>query len=608
MQLKRMMPQRRDLFVVLGATTVSYALAVAFHVFERLAAWTEPAQHWQSDEILAPILVGTITSAWLYRRRFRRLQAQRSSDVLARQAQHHVERRLRLLLDELPIILWATDRELRFTSSLGAGLAGIGLKSGELDGVTLYEHFNTSDPDFPAIAAHLKALAGQSAFYEHDSGESAYRVHVKPLRDRRAQIIGTIAAALDVTEHRRTQQALQSARDELEERVRERTAEFEESRRALSTLLSNLPGAAYRGGNQPDRVFEFISEGCLALTGHPASDLMEGRVNYGDLIHVDDRSAAWNTIQAAVKESRPYQLKYRITSANGDVRWVCEQGCGVYGSTGALLALEGFITNITQRVLAEERAQQHQAELAHVGRLGTMGELASGMAHELNQPLTAIINYAEACVLELRSSQGGSAEVIDNMEEVVAQAERAGQIIRRLRNFVRRRETKRSTVHLNHLIREVTELLEAEMRLAQITLRLDLSDDLPQLRADSIQIEQVLLNLVRNAIDAMSATEPEKRALTIRSRLRADGVEASVCDSGPGLSPEIADRLFHPFASTKLKGLGLGLSISQSIIQAHGGRIWAEANAEQGTMFIFTLPFTGEGESSGAETNGLCDG
>jgi PAS domain S-box-containing protein len=254
--------------------------------------------------------------------------------------------------------------------------------------------------------------------------------------------------------------------------------------------------------------------------------------------------------------------------------------------------LESIVLDITERRQAEEQARQHQAELAHFARVSTMGEMASGLAHELNQPLTAVVNYAQGALRRLRSGGGADEKVLNAIERATEQAHRAAKIIRRLASFVQKREPRRSSCNLNDAVREVVSFLEADAREQAVRIDLDLSVDLPGLLADNIQIQQVILNLVRNGIEAMSEMTVAERVLGIRTSVAGDAVEVAVCDRGPGLTPDMQERVFTPFYTTKSRGMGMGLSISRSIIDAHGGRLWAASNPDRGNTFHFTLPFS----------------
>jgi PAS domain S-box-containing protein len=250
--------------------------------------------------------------------------------------------------------------------------------------------------------------------------------------------------------------------------------------------------------------------------------------------------------------------------------------------------------DITDLVRAEELDRQHKMELAHVARLSILGEMTSGLAHELNQPLCAITTYAQTCLRIIQAGDSRPEEVRYGLEQVVRQAELGSAIFRRLRNFARKGDLRQQRVDLCDVINEVAGFVRAEAQQNQVQLRLEIPHQLPAVMADPIQIEQVLLNLVRNSMDALASVDEEQRLIRIKAaRHQRHSVRICIGDSGRGCPPDVADRLFEPFFTTKSDGLGIGLGISQSIIDAHGGRLWLEANSTQGAMFCFILPGAG---------------
>ncbi len=257
-------------------------------------------------------------------------------------------------------------------------------------------------------------------------------------------------------------------------------------------------------------------------------------------------------------------------------------------SAGALAARLTAI--VVERARSEERSRDQLAQLAHVARLATMGEMASGLAHELNQPLCAIVNFTEACVELVRRDGEQADQLPQALAEVARQAERAGQVIRRLREFVKRREPVRQPVDINALVREVVAFTGVEARQSDVRVRIKLARGVPRVYADSIQIEQVMVNLVRNACEAMREGAAQGKTILIETLRRRGAVEVAVCDAGPGIPPQTRQRLFEPFFTTKDDGMGMGLSISRSILEAHEGQIWATPNRKGGTTFHFTLP------------------
>jgi two-component system, LuxR family, sensor kinase FixL len=250
-----------------------------------------------------------------------------------------------------------------------------------------------------------------------------------------------------------------------------------------------------------------------------------------------------------------------------------------------------YARDITAVRRAEQEARQHQAELVHVCRLSTLGEVATGMAHELNQPLSAIVNYANGCSRRLQNGSTATEELISAMQQITAQAQRASAIIRRLRALVGKQPPIRTQVDLNHLVREVCAFLEFDTNRLGIEINLDLlKTDLIPVRVDLVQIEQVLLNIVSNALDALEAQPETQRQLCIHTEMRPDEAWVVIEDTGPGIAPERLGELFNPFVTTKEGGMGMGLAISQTIIENHDGRIWAESELGHGAAFYVTLP------------------
>ena len=254
----------------------------------------------------------------------------------------------------------------------------------------------------------------------------------------------------------------------------------------------------------------------------------------------------------------------------------------------------GFIRDLTERQQNELRMQDLQSELAHVGRVSEVGTLASALAHELNQPLAAVTNYCSGA----RELVGGSIDdetvtaLREALDEAVAQALRAGQIVRRLRDFITYGETERKVEYLPRLITEANALGLVGSREYGVEVDVKLDPGIQKVLVDRIQIQQVLLNLIRNAIDAM--IDSMVRVLTISSQAEPGGmVRISVADTGAGLTQEVADQLFQPFVTSKERGMGIGLSICRTIVEAHGGRIWFERRAARGTIFHFTIPEAG---------------
>jgi two-component system sensor kinase FixL len=264
--------------------------------------------------------------------------------------------------------------------------------------------------------------------------------------------------------------------------------------------------------------------------------------------------------------------------------------------SGAQRFFTGFIRDLTERQKTEARLQELQSELVHISRLTAMGEMASTLAHELNQPLSAISNYLKGSRRLIADGADERAVMMrDALDKAADQAMRAGQIIRRLRDFVSRGESERRVENITKLVEEASALALVGVKDRGIRVTFQFDPSVGLVLADRVQIQQVLLNLIRNAMDAMEATAA--RDLAVSVMLAGDShVRVSVADTGSGIEPEVAEQLFQPFVTTKRHGMGVGLSISRTIVEAHGGRIWVEPNPGGGTIFHFTLAAVNEGD------------
>jgi C4-dicarboxylate-specific signal transduction histidine kinase len=287
----------------------------------------------------------------------------------------------------------------------------------------------------------------------------------------------------------------------------------------------------------------------------------------------------------------PLDIEYQVSLRDGRVRHLHHIAQAVHDANGRVTKHVGTMHDVTDRRHAEDEARQLQDRLTHFSRLSTMGEMAAGLAHEINQPLSAIATYAQASQRFLKQPEPDIAEVVAALEQINTQALRAGEVIRRLRNFVKNREVKREAVDCGRLLDDLRTLAETDARLHNIRLRIDVDDALPTVYADPIQLQQVVLNLVRNAIDAMAEAPEDRREVVLMTRVSGEGeIEITVADHGSGLAPEATEHLFNPFFTTKSGGTGLGLAISKSIVRAHGGRLWHTPNEGSGARFHFTLP------------------
>jgi two-component system sensor kinase FixL len=336
----------------------------------------------------------------------------------------------------------------------------------------------------------------------------------------------------------------------------------------------------------------YLSPAARTILGYPPEELVG--LDPFEFIHSDDRGRCIHTFETLVATGRSEPEAYRLRRADGAIIWLESHGNAVIDrQTGQVIEVVVTSRNITERVEAGRTLRQREADLAHAERLSTMGQMASEMAHELNQPLYAIANFAEACLERLRqsSAEEAAADLQRWLELIAQQARRGGEVLRRVTHFVRKGELDRTVLDLNQCIRDASVLLEFGSRRRGISVRYELAKLLPRVDVDRVLIEQVLLNLVRNAAEAMEHTPAERRQVVIETSLNDDGlVELAVSDSGNGIPEGLSERLFEPYFTTKADGTGMGLAICRSTIEAHGGRIWAESNTGGGATFRFVLP------------------
>ncbi len=419
-------------------------------------------------------------------------------------------------------------------------------------------------------------------------------------------VLGIVGICLGsiVIERKRTQAALQRTHDELEARVRARTAELQGANTQLAgevTAHRQLEQARAESerrllalfDNALDAILLADDAGRLTAANPSACQLLACtreqvlQLTVWDITPVPERrqaQALWQTfLTVEGKQGGEYLLRRRDgTTVVVEYRAVANILPGLHLS---------ILRDISQRKAAEARAQRHQAALAHTARLNTAGELAAGLAHELNQPLCAMTSYAETGVAVLRSGATQHDRLTSLFAKIVDEGVRAGDIMRRLRHFLRKREPEREFAELSALVHEAIQLIAPEIRQAAVRMELNLAEALPPVYVDTIQIQQVVLNLVSNSLEALQDIPAAERSMMIATALCGGAaVELTVSDTGPGLPAEAKNQLFQPFFTTRPTGMGLGLSLSRSIAELHGGRLWAIPNPERGVTFHCTLP------------------
>lgn len=497
---------------------------------------------------------------------------------------------------------------------------------------------------------------------------------------------------------------------------RSQASQIRDNRQIMAHLFKNLPGMAYRGVDRQDWPMNFVSDGCLLLTGYSKEDFEKQKLLWGKLIHPNDYSYVYNAVKKSIKTDTVFEIEYRILTKDKVERWVWERGETFYSEQDDIHRIEGFITDITeskhvkegliesrafsdaiveaaveavitinnkgiiqafnraaqdmfgyisgeaigcdvkilmpdsypdkydqymndylksgkfsnigrgyetsakrkdgfifpihllvseinshagrkfvalirdlsQQQAAENEARQHIEQLAHADRLNMLGEMTVGIAHEINQPLTAISLYAQAGKRFFEKTDHEKLpEVFDKLSE---HAQRAGAVIERMQMMSKRGDRIMEITDSKALIEEIVKLAEAEARIRDITIKVKIDTNLPSVLVDKVQIQQVVLNLLRNGMEAMTSIDCQNGNIILLQAQFKDNIEVSVVDSGCGVSRQVEDKLFTPFSSTKENGMGMGLSISQAIISEHGGQLRFHNNNITGATFFFMLP------------------
>lgn len=370
--------------------------------------------------------------------------------------------------------------------------------------------------------------------------------------------------------------------------LKNREAELRDSEERFRTIFeSTAVGAAIIG---TDFKYRMVNDAFLQMLGFTWEEL--GEMSPMEITHSDDRADARRDLNALNSgELDSVLAEKRYIRKDGGELWAIVSTSAVRGPDRELLYTVRHIQDITQRKRAENSMKKLQDELTHVSRASTMGEMATGFAHELNQPLTAIANYAQGTLRRHRSGAIEDKDFVRVLELVVEQAHRAGAIIRKIRQFVQKEKPERQAFEVNSAIREAADLVQNDALRCDATIHLDLAETLPPINGDSVQLQQVVLNLARNGLEAMEGAIDGDRRLTIRTASNdSANVEIIVEDTGPGLPPAVRRSMFHPFFTTKEDGMGMGLSICRSIVEAHGGKLEFDEETLAGAAFHIVLP------------------
>jgi PAS domain S-box-containing protein len=467
------------------------------------------------------------------------------------------------------------------------------------------------------------------------SNERWWLLRIERKRSRRATRPAYVAVLVDITERKAAEVALKLANERLEQRVIERTLELRETNQVLSEQVkryekSQAELAESTGlwkslvDNAPDFILFLDREGKVQFINHFRPDLPP-EVVLGQPVHLlmqaDYHPAVDNVLYRVFQNGEQVDFTAPSDAPNQHVLWYSSK-VGPIRVNGQVVGATVVARDVTKERAAAENAEARQHELAHVSRLSTMGEMAAILAHEINQPLAAISNYAEGCIFRLKADPPDLGMAESALNEIVSQAALAGQIIHGTRQFLRRRPRTIANYQVGYLVQEAWEIAKLEARRKGGQLKLELPDNLPSVNVDDVQIIQVFVNLFLNAVDAMNRPEIKPRLIEVSALMtdssgpaqhidevvipyppmglesvvnQGDPDKGFVCirvrDGGVGLPPQLGASVFDSFVSTKPEGLGMGLTITAGIVHVHGGKIWAETNKpEQGVTFSFTLP------------------
>ncbi|HMH12623.1 MAG TPA: ATP-binding protein [Edaphobacter sp.] len=312
-------------------------------------------------------------------------------------------------------------------------------------------------------------------------------------------------------------------------------------------------------------------------------------------LHPDERETVLQALARAIEGDGRYQMEHRLVLPDGQMRWIHSRGRVEFNGAGKPILVRGVSLDTTERHKAEQETQLLRQEIAHVSRVSMMGELASSLAHEINQPLGAILRNAEAAELFMQNGSPDLDEIRAILVDIREDDQRAGKVIDRMRGLLKKHDLDTRPLDVRELVGDVAALLRADAAVRQVDLNLDVPSDLPFVRGDRVHLQQVLLNLILNGMDALNGARREDRCVSVAARLDDPrSIEITVSDGGHGIPADKFAHVFEPFFTTKPNGMGMGLPISRTIIEAHGGRLWAENNNVAGAAFRFTLPIVDE--------------
>jgi PAS domain S-box-containing protein len=495
----------------------------------------------------------------------------------AEERQRESEARFRIVADSAPVLIWMSGVDQRCTFFNKTWLDFTGRTLEQELGNGWAEGVHRADLE-RCLRSYVEAFNARTPFvlqYRLCRHDGAYRWisdNGVPRYDAKGNFAGYIGSCVDFTERKEAEEHMTLAAEAAN----------------LGMWMWDIPRGKVWSTEKFRELFGFTD----------AEEISFDKIQ--ERIHPQDRLHRQETLERALKTAGSYEVEYRVVTAEGVERWIASKGRADHDEEGRPTRVVGVCIDITERRRVNLEVTNLRHELAHSSRVSLMGQLASSLAHELNQPLGAILRNAEAAELFLQSPKPDLEELRHIILDIRNDDRRAGGVIERLRQLLKRRDIEKETLDAGTLAEEVVPLLHRDALGRRVALELETTPGLPLVRGDRVQLQQVLLNLVMNGMDAVGSCPPDRRRVKLRVGRDGDGfVALAVSDSGHGIPADKLRRLFEPFFTTKANGMGLGLSISRSIVEAHGGRISAVNNPEGGATFRFTVPVANGGSGGG---------
>jgi PAS domain S-box-containing protein len=497
------------------------------------------------------------------------------------------EQQLRLLVDTIPTLVWCATAQgepsyfnKRLMDYVGLTLEDLDTPGGSRLATAIHAVVHPDDSaTLQRVLVHSFTTGEPFILqYRMRRADGVYRWvdgRAEALRDVGGRIVQWYGVCVDIDDERRMQEALRAAHLEHEARL----------------IVENMPGLGW--STDPDGNFKYVNQSVMDYVGKPPEDLsrIEGSDTFGweQVVHPDDVELAVKKWLHSLRTGDTYEIEHRIRRRDGVFRWFRNVGRPSRDRDGKVTGWYGTAIDIDDRKNAQEALWSVQDKLSRAAQAASLAEMSASIAHEVNQPLAAVVNHSHACQGWLAADPPNIERARDTIDRIIRDAHSAAEVLRRIRALFKQTTSTKALVDINEVIAEVCQFMSDDATMRKITIETNLNANLPPIIADRVQMQQVLVNLFRNGIEAMQSTAEVPKFLSVRSRLDGQaGVLVEVRDRGGGI--EEPEKLFEPFFTTKENGMGMGLAICRTIIEAHDGQLWVAKSDPKGTVFSFTLP------------------